>query len=410
MPYSIGRLYGKQLQAYRDSNYRLNICDGAVRSGKTVGFNYRWINYVLAEGPPGDLLMTGKTERTLKRNILNPLQEMLGDDFFRINQGAGECYLGDRKIYLAGANDERAEGKIRGLTLAGVLSDEICLYPENFFQMLLSRLSIKDAKFFGTTNPEGPYHWLKANYLDRIKDLNLGRWKFKIGDNRYLPPEYIEELKKEYTGMFYQRFIDGKWVLAEGTIYDVWDVDKHMGRVNNPTTFKHYLVSVDYGTANPCTFGLYGWDEGLPAYLIREYYHDGSDVSKPQKTDKEYGDDLEEFVGTIPLEVVYVDPSALSFITELRQRNKWLIAPAKNDVLTGIRFVHSCLQNGNYFVDSSCQETDKGYSSYVWDPNAQLRGEDKPLKQHDHTCDRDRYALFSHFYKKYFATTQTLWK
>ena len=400
----------KQIDLIRNTNYRINLATGAVRSGKTVGLNLRWLEYVMKSAPPGDLLMFGKTERTLKRNILSPIQELLGQDYFRINYGEGEAYLGRRKIYIAGASDERAEGKIRGMTLAGAYGDELVLTPLSFFNMLLSRLSVKGAKFFGTTNPEGPYHWLKTDYIDRSSDLDMGVFQFELEDNTHLDRDYVSSLKKEYTGVFYQRYINGLWVLAEGIIYDVWDKYRHMGEIIDPYEFSNYIVGIDYGTSNPCTFGLYGFDKHLPAYLIKEYWYEGGKEGVIQKTDGQYADDLEEFLGNIHPEVIYIDPSALSFIVELRQRNKYKIKAGKNDVLPGIQFISKLLNNDLYFVDEKCIETDKGYSSYVWNPNKQKTGLDEPLKENDHVCDRDRYALFTHFYRKYFATKQKHWK
>lgn len=400
----------KQIDLIKNTNYRINLATGAVRSGKTVGINLRWIEYVMESAPPGDLLMYGKTERTLKRNILSPLQELLGQDHFRVNYGQGEVYLGGRKIYIAGASDERAEGKIRGMTLAGAYGDETVLTPQTFFNMLLSRLSVKGAQFFGSTNPEGPYHWLKTDYIDRATDLNMGVFQFEIEDNPFLDKDYVNSLKKEYTGVFYQRYINGLWVLAEGIIYDVWDKNRHMGEIVDPYEFSNYIVGIDYGTANPCTFGLYGFDKHLPAYLIKEYYYEGGKEGNRQKTDGQYADDLEDFLDGVCPDVIYIDPSALSFIVELRQRNKYKIKAGKNDVLPGIQFISKLLNNDLYFVDERCEATDKGYSSYVWNPNRQKTGIDEPLKENDHVCDRDRYALFSHFYRKYFTTGQKYWK
>ena len=183
-----------------------------------------------------------------------------------------------------------------------------------------------------------------------------------------------------------------------------------MGEIVDPYEFSNYIVGIDYGTANPCTFGLYGFDKHLPAYLIKEYWHEGGKEGVKQKTDGQYADDLEEFLGDIYPDNIYIDPSALSFIVELRQRDKYKIKAGKNDVLPGIQFISKLLNNDLYFVDENCKETDKGYSSYVWNPNRQKIGVDEPLKENDHVCDRDRYALFTHFYRKYFATGQKYWK
>lgn len=394
MSFAWGKFSRKQLDVIANATARLNILDGSVRSGKTVASLVAWIMFV-AEAPPGELLMAGKTERTLKRNVLDPLEQVVGSKHFKLNRGAGEAYLFGRRIYLAGANDERAEGKIRGMTLVGAYGDEITLWPESFFTMLLSRLSVPGARFIGTTNPDSPYHWLHKDYLERGNKLNLKHWHFTLEDNLNLDLAFVDALKKEYTGLWYKRYILGLWVLAEGAIYDMWDEAKHVRPA--PQDLKRFIVAVDYGTSNPCTFGLYGWNDSPKpvVYLTREYWYDSRATGR-QKTDAEYADDFKEWLGDIRPEAIYVDPSAASFIAELRKRG-YRVKDADNEVTDGIRFVASMLTQERFFVDPSCKHTIAEFNSYVWDPKAQLRGEDKPLKQNDHAMDRNRYALYTHF-------------
>jgi PBSX family phage terminase large subunit len=394
MSFTWGRFSRKQLDVIANATARLNILDGSVRSGKTVASLVAWIKFV-AEAPPGELLMVGKTERTLKRNILDPLEQMVGSKNFRLNRGEGEATLFGRRIYLAGANDERAEGKIRGMTLVGTYGDEITLWPESFFTMLLSRLSVRGARFIGTTNPDSPYHWLKANYLDRAEELNLKRWHFTLEDNPNLDPAYIEALKKEYTGLWYKRFILGLWVMAQGVIYDMFDETKH----KIPTVereYSEYHIAVDYGTQNPTTFGLWGKcakGEYAGKWIkIKEYYYSGRDENK-QKTDEEYYQDLEKFAGNLEIKYVIVDPSAASFITLIRRKGKFKVKPAKNDVIEGIRNMATALSSGLILYNDCCTNTFREFYSYVWDEKAAERGEDKPLKQNDHCMDSDRYFV-----------------
>ncbi|NCD40753.1 MAG: hypothetical protein EOL88_01540 [Bacteroidia bacterium] len=285
--------------------------------------------------------------------------------------------------------------------------DEITLWPESFFTMLLSRMSVRGAKFFGTTNPDSPYHWLKESYLDRIGSgiNNINRYSFTIDDNPNLDPEYVEALKHEYTGLFYKRFILGQWVLAEGAVYDMWDESIHVVDTNavlrglGKTNFDTYIVGVDYGTNNPCTFGLYGYNRGGgPVYLVREYYYNGREKGR-QKTDREYADDFKMFLKGVRPAAIYIDPSASSFIAELKH-NGFMISHANNDVLEGIRYVSTLLRSGKFYVDRSCMETIKEFGAYVWDDRAQEIGVDRPVKEFDHTMDRNRYALTSHFYRE----------
>ena len=337
--------------------------------------------------------MVGKTERTLKRNVLNPMAKALGSDF-DYSQGAGEIKIFDRLIYVVGANDERSSDKIRGSTIAGSYGDEITLWPESFFTMLLSRLSVTGSKFFGTTNPDSPYHYLKKKFIDRKNELDLEVFHFELDDNITLDPAYVAALKLEYTGLFYKRFILGLWVAAEGAIYDMWDEDIHVFKGKIPTNYDHYTVSVDYGTSNPCVFGLFGHYNNGRADLIKEYWHDSK--KKRQKTDGDYADDLEKFIDGYKLRMIYSDPSAASFIAELRKR-RHKVQLANNDVLNGIRCVSSRLSSLLFRVHESCTNSIKEFSGYVWDDKASKKGEDKPVKENDHAMDMIRYFLYTCF-------------
>jgi len=394
MSFDWGPFGHKQLDVIANSTARINILDGSVRSGKTIASLVAWIMFV-SEAPLGELLMVGKTERTLKRNILDVLEQIVGSRYFKYNLGAGEATLFGRRIYLVGANDLRSEGKIRGLTLAGAYGDEIALWPESFFTMLLSRLSIPGARFMGTTNPDSPYHWLKINYLDRAGELGLRRWHFSLEDNPNLDPDYVGALKKEYVGLWYKRFILGLWVQAEGAVYDMWDDAIHaVDEV--PSQFTRYYVGVDYGTSNPTVFLLVGQHEDK-LYVIDEYYWDSAERGR-QKTDAEYSRDLQEFIkGRYPQAIV-IDPSATSFIAQLRRDGVRMIRHANNSVLDGIRTVAALLPQKRLFVyRKRCSNLLREFTAYVWDPQAQKRGEDKPLKQNDHALDALRYVVHTVF-------------
>lgn len=394
MSFNWGLFSHKQLDVIANSTARINVLDGSVRSGKTIASLVAWIMFV-SEAPLGELLMVGKTERTLKRNILDVLEQIVGSRYFKYNLGAGEATLFGRRIYLVGANDLRSEGKIRGLTLAGAYGDEIALWPESFFTMLLSRLSVPGARFIGTTNPDSPYHWLKTNYLDRAGELGLRRWHFLLEDNSNLDPDYVGALKKEYVGLWYKRFILGLWVQAEGAVYDMWDDAIHaVDEV--PSQFTRYYVGVDYGTSNPTVFLLVGQHEDK-FYVIDEYYWDSAEQGR-QKTDAEYSRDLQEFIkGRYP-QAIIIDPSAASFITQLRRDGVRMIRHANNSVLDGIRTVAAFLPQKRLFVyRKRCSNLLREFTAYVWDPQAQKRGEDRPLKQNDHALDALRYVVHTVF-------------
>jgi len=390
------KLFNAQRSSVRESNCRLNIWEGAVRSGKTHASVIRWIKYI-AEAPPGELILVGKTDRSLKRNIIGPMQMLLGNKM-QYYSGKGEINLWDRLIYVVGANDERAEGKIRGGTFSGAYGDELTLWPQSFWNMLLSRLSVKGAQLFGSTNPDSPYHWLKTDVLDRQDQLDLQVFKFVLSDNESLDQKYVNSLKAEYTGLWYKRFIQGLWVLAEGAIYDFFEEKKPYVIDENPIP-EYYSVGVDYGTKNPCVFCRFGNNpKTKPMIWAEEEYYYSSKVTGRQKTDSEYADDFMIFIeGKKRPREVFIDPSAASFIVELRRRGVVGIKEVDNSVIDGIRTVARMLKKGDFGINRVCKNYIKEFGAYVWDERAQRRGEDKPIKQSDHCQDQGRYVLHTKF-------------
>jgi len=391
-------LFPKQERMFVESTARINIAWGSVRSGKSYGLEFfRWPDYVL-RAPAGDLLMAGKTLKTLERNVLRPMKRLWGTRWSDYSTGKKEAQMFGRRVELEGGNNEEAQDKIQGMTLAGAMINEAALVPKSFWNQVLGRMSVPDAKLFATTNPDSPYHWLKSDYIDRAEDLDLRMWHFTLAENEYLDDAYVQSLKNEYTGVWYKRYIQGRWVLAEGSIYDMFSEDKHVGGCPiDPSGVETWRVPVDYGTSNPTTFALHGYwhDGGDPhGHCFDEYYHSGREDR--QKTDEQYVDALVDFIPDRLTDdvVVVVDPSAASFITACEERGLD-VEPAENDVLDGIRFVSSMLADGRYTIDPSCEHTIREYQSYVWDEKAQQRGEDKPKKEHDHCPDRDRYGLFT---------------
>ena len=397
----------KQIEYYTHSNARINIAEGAVRSGKSYIILLRFMKE-LQEGPDGAYLICGKSERTILHNIIDPLQELTGG-IIRYNRGLGEFTLFDRKVYIVGANDERAEGKIRGSTFAGALVDEVTILPENFFRMLLSRLSVEGAKLFGGTNPDSPFHWLKKDFLDVLNGdpSQLKTFHFDIDDNPILSENFKNSLKKEYSGLWYKRFIEGKWVLAEGAVYDFFDTKINV-RPSPPTYGKYFVLGVDYGTSNAFAAVLLGFnDDHHPALWVEKEYYWDSKKKGFQKTDAEYAADLRAHFGGYPIRMTYLDPSAQSFETELK-RNNWPVTHAKNEVLDGIRCVSTMLSQGDLVICADCSNLIEEFEGYVWDENAVKRGEDKPLKQRDHALDALRYAVFTRWGKRTTLKESTL--
>lgn len=380
------------LRSLDESTARLNIWEGAVRSSKSICSVVRWLEY-LADGPPGPLLIFGKTERTVARNVLHTIREIVGKRDCVYNRGLAEARILGRVCWIVGANDERAEGKIRGGTLAGALGDELSLCPESFFQMLLSRLSVKGAKLFGTTNADGPYHWLKQGYLDR-EGLDLATWHFGLEDNLSLDPAYVENLRREYVGLWHKRFIDGLWVAAEGAVYDMFDEAAHV--VSELPQIRRWFAGVDYGTTNPTVVLLVG--EGIDdrLYVAAEDRYDPAERGGRQRTDGEHSQQLAAFLGDLVPSWIWIDPSAASFRLQVYRDHPSLrraLAPADNDVLDGIRRVSTLLSQGRLLIHSSCAGLVREMSGYVWDAGAQAKGDDAPVKGHDHGPDALRYVI-----------------
>ncbi len=386
----------KQAWSARNAVKRLNFWHGSVRSGKTVGTIFKFMAFV-GKAPEGDLLLAGKTIDSLKRNVISPLLDYLGADAHYF-PGRRELRIWDRNIYTVGASDERSEGKIRGSTIAGAYGDELTLWPESFFQMMLSRMSVEGAQFFGTTNPDNPNHWLKRNYLDRRIALDAGVFHFQLEDNPFLPKSYVDALKTEYTGLWYKRFILGQWCVAEGAIYDFFDEAKHC-LINYPEP-QYYDVSIDYGTTNPTVFGLFGINPTTrpKVWLEREYYYDPAQRNR-QQTDSEFSQDLKTFIAPVANRIrnIYCDPSAESFQLQLRRDGFHGLRDADNEVLDGIRTVARMLQTGEYAIGAHCRNNIKEKYSYAWDKKKQERGEDAPIKSHDHCSDMERYLIHTKF-------------
>nr|DAE87324.1 MAG TPA: large terminase [Caudoviricetes sp.] len=364
---------------------RINLLEGSVSSGKT------WVSLVLwgfwvATMPTDKLyLMCGKSLTTLKRNCLIPLEELFGRSNFQFSTSAKEAYLFGRRILLEGANDARSESKIRGLTLQGAYCDELTLFPKDFFVMLLSRLRVPGAKLIATTNPDSPEHWLKKEYIDRRAELDMLVVRFLLDDNTTLDPQYVTAVKAEYTGVFYNRFILGEWCLAEGIVYPQFDRTQHVRQMDSPQG--KWYISVDYGTQNAFSAGLWCYD-GKQAYRAVEWYYSGR-AQRRQLTNAQYLKHIQALAEGKKIESVIVDPSAASFITELRQAG-FTVRKGKNDVVDGIRRVSTALQQGKLLFSPECQDCIREFSLYRWDEKAE---EDRPIKENDHVMDDVRYFV-----------------
>ena len=379
---------------------RITILEGSVRSSKTFAMHPKLL--ILNEtGPEGLGIITGVSKNTIYDNVLRDLFDIIGKRNYRYNRMTGDLELFGKPWKVVGAKDEGSEKYIRGITLAKAYCDELILMPEAFFKQLLNRMSIEGARLYGTTNPGTPFHWLYREYITDPEKLASNMVKvlhFGLNDNPSLAAEYKDFIKSAYKGVFYQRFILGLWVVAEGAIYkDAWTdenifTDAEIAAKRLDKDYVDRYVVIDYGTTNPCVF-LDIVDDGDTLWCLREYYWDSKEQTQ-QKTDAQYADDLQAWM-TEDSQII-VDPSAASFKAELLQRGIVSFGDdinGDNEVLDGIRMTSAMLARKKFKVHESCTNTKIELQAYSWDEKAALRGEEKPLKEHDHTCDCVRMAI-----------------
>ena len=360
------------------------ICDGSVRSGKTVAMSVGFFLWSMACFHDGVFGICGKTIGALRRNILVRLDSWLGD-LFTVTEHRSENRLvvsfGSRRntYYLFGGQDEGAARLIQGITLSGVLLDEAALMPRSFVEQACARCSEPGSKLWFNCNPEGPEHWFYKEWILQSGRKGLLRLHFTMEDNPGLDPRIRERYERLYTGLFYRRFVLGQWCVAEGLVYDT-DLSKYV--TDRLPEGGRYFISVDYGTRNPFSAGLW-CVAGGKAYRLREFYHDGR--SEGMRTDEQYYRALEQLAGACPVEQVIVDPSASSFIAAIRAHGRFCVRRAKNQVLPGIRLVQALLKAGALAFSPRCRDTLREFSLYRWGEG------DTPIKENDHAMDDVRY-------------------
>lgn len=366
------------------------IADGAVRSGKTLCMSLSFVLWAMHTFSNTSFAMCGKTVNALRRNVIYPLMPVLRGRSFEINEkiteGVIEICAGavKNRFYLFGGGDELSREKIQGMTLGGVLFDEAALLAESFVNQAAARCSVEGSKFWFNCNPEGPNHWFKKNWIDAHK--NMVYLHFTMDDNLSLSEEIKNRYRRMYSGVFYNRYILGQWVAADGVIYDMFGPDNLYTEAGQ--IYEKYFVSIDYGTQNPCVYLLWGLCHGK-WYAIREYYYSGR-AGGVQKTDSAYADDLITFLEGINPAAIIVDPSAASFIAEIKARG-FRVKKADNNVIDGIRKVGTMLSRKEIFFEKALSNTLNEFAMYVWDASAVDRGEDRPLKENDHAMDAVRY-------------------
>ena len=386
------------------------IADGAIRSGKTVSMCLSFIMWAMESFDHQNFAMCGKTIGSFRRNVLSLLKLMLKSRGYKLEEHRTDNLLVIKRkgkvnsFYIFGGKDESSQDLIQGVTLAGVFFDEVALMPESFVNQATGRCSVEGSKFWFNCNPSGPMHWFKKNWIDKCKEKRVLYLHFTMDDNLSLSEKIKERYRGMYQGVFFKRYILGLWVMAEGIIYDMFSKEKHMvdteeiarayqERTGQDFWTKEQYVSCDYGTQNPTVFLLWNKAADKKWYCRKEYYYSGRDTGV-QKTDQEFAKEMKEWLNGEEIRYVILDPSAASFKAQLVKEG-FKVKKAKNDVLDGIRLVATLLNQGTIFFDFSCTNTEKEFSSYIWDAKAGDRGEDKPVKEYDHCMDAVRYLVYT---------------
>jgi len=387
-----------QILAFPNSDYTALICDGSVRAGKTSVMSVAFVLWAMRDFDRCNFAICSKTVQTAIKNVIKPLlsmtylQKRFTLSFHRTNS---ELIVSNGKktntFYLYGGKDESSYMLIQGITLAGVLIDEVALQPRSFVEQALARCSVEGSRFWFNCNPEGSLHWFNQEWIEKAKERNALHLHFTLDDNPSLSENIKDRYKASYSGVFYQRYILGLWVMAEGIIFDMFDRDIHV-LTNAPETEGDYYVSSDYGIQNATVFLLWQKEKGSNRWIcLREWYYSGRD-NRRQKTVAELADGLQELLqGIIPKQII-IDPSASALIVEVRKRG-YKVVHANNEVIPGISDVATMLRQNRLAFMASCKGTINEFSIYAWDEKAAERGEDKPTKENDHAMDAVRYFV-----------------
>ena len=380
----------QKILAFPYSSYDALICDGAVRSGKTSIMMWAFVRWAMENFSGQRFGICGKTVDSASKNIVIPFLSMSlakekytmrwrrSDKILEVSRGAVKNYF-----EVFGGKDESSFTLIQGRTLAGVLLDEVVLMPQSFVEQSLTRCSVDGAKIWFSCNPGSPQHWFYLDWIQRHQERNALYLHFEMTDNPGLSEKTLQRYQDMFSGVFYDRYVRGLWVLAEGLIYDKFGEDNIVDEIPEKG---EYYVSCDYGTLNPFSAGLWCWD-GKTATRMREYYYSGRE-NRSNKTDEEYYTELEKLAGDLSIKSVIVDPSAASFIEVIRRHGRFTVKKAVNDVIPGILTTARMLQDGTVKIHRCCKDAIREFGLYRWD---EKKPEDTPVKENDHAMDDIRY-------------------
>lgn len=380
------------------------IADGSIRSGKTVSMSLGFMFWSMQCFTGQKFALCGKTIASLRRNVLTELKPMLAARGYTVTERRGDNLLTVRRgmaensYYLFGGKDEGSQDLIQGITLAGALFDEVALMPESFVNQATARCSVTGSKFWFNCNPEGPEHWFRKNWIDRVADKKLLYLHFTMDDNLSLAEPVKARYRAQYTGVFYERYIRGRWVAAQGLVYPFVAENPDAYILRGPTAGMDgaFYVSIDYGTHNPCSMGLWCVQRDR-AVRIRESYYD-SRAMQHQRTDEEHYTELEALTKGYYIREIVVDPSAASFIETIRRHGRFAVRAASNNVTDGIRVTAGLLQAGKIKLHESCTASLREFNAYCWDDKAL---QDSVIKENDHAMDDIRYFCYTILAREY---------
>lgn len=382
----------------KTKDYDAIVCDGSVRSGKTMSMTIGFILWSCTCFNGQNFALCGKTIDSLKRNVITPMHKWIeGVADMKINFSRNYCDItideNTNRFYFFGGKDESSYQLIQGMTLAGVLLDEVALMPKSFVDQALARCSVNGSKFWFNCNPDSSEHWFYSEWVDaeseKAKEKNRLRLHFTMEDNYSLSDDVRQRYERMYTGVFYERYILGLWVLAEGIVYTQWKNDYQISTYTPPEWCEWY-ISMDYGTVNPCSMGLWCVTNDM-AVRVAEYYYD-SRKEGSSRTDEEHYAELERLAAkaSTDIQAIIIDPSAASFIECIRRHGKFNVRRANNDVLDGIRRTSTLMSAGYIRVCDSCKGFLKEVKLYRWDEKSKA---DAIIKENDHAMDDTRYLV-----------------
>ena len=378
------------------------ICDGSIRSGKTVAMTVGFVMWAMTKFDGQNFAICGKTIASLRRNVTSNLPNWMAGMFtFKDHHTDNKITVTaagrSNTFYLFGGKDESSASLIQGITLAGILLDEVALMPESFVNQATGRCSVDGSKLWFNCNPEGPSHWFYIKWVLEAKKRNVLHLHFTMDDNLSLSAAVKARYESLYSGVFYDRFIRGLWVVAEGLVYTMFNRDLHVVPPE-PRPYDKFYISCDCGTINPTSIGLWGRANGR-WYRMQEYYFDSRKEGR-QRTDEEHYAELEALAGDRHISAVIVDPSAASFIEVIRRHGRFRVEKASNSVIDGIRNVATRLQCGDIFICANCADCIREFGMYRWDEKALV---DRPIKENDHSMDDVRYFVHKVFAPELFS-------